>query len=148
MRRMPFYALRNKKQTYLSIQHLKLEYPLTSLAGCSLRAWPVVMLIFLLYLSGGDRTLTLGVALLLGRRMLQSWGTELKRHNNCIRISVKYHNQYNRTCHDWWPLLSPCWHPIFTSSHCNLFEDGAPVDKISGCPISKWVATHLNIRNT
>ena len=26
---------------------------------------------------------------------------------------------------------------------CNLFEDRAPVDKIYGCPISKWVAVTL-----
>ena len=44
-------------------------------------------------------------------------------------------------------LLS--WYPIFTSSHCNSFEDRAPVDEIYGCPIFKWVTeTILHCRST
>ena len=35
-------------------------------------------------------------------------------------------------------LLS--WCPILKSSHCNSFEDRAPVDEIYGCSIFKWVA--------
>ena len=34
-------------------------------------------------------------------------------------------------------LLRYC---TFKSSHCNSFEDRAPVDSIYGCPIIKWVA--------
>ena len=36
------------------------------------------------------------------------------------------------------PVLS--WFPIFMSSHCNSYEDGAPVDEVYGNPIFKWVA--------
>ena len=32
---------------------------------------------------------------------------------------------------------------IMGSRLCNLFEDRAPVDKIYGCPISKWAAVTL-----
>ena len=41
----------------------------------------------------------------------------------------------------WWPLLELLsWSPIFKSSHCNSFEDQAPVDEIYGCPIFKGAA--------
>ena len=42
----------------------------------------------------------------------------------------------------WPPLLGLYLYGAipFKSSHCNLFEDRAPVDFIYGCPIFKWVA--------
>ena len=41
----------------------------------------------------------------------------------------------------WWSLLGlPSWCPLVNSSHCNSFEDRAPVDFIYGCPIFKWAA--------
>ena len=41
----------------------------------------------------------------------------------------------------YWGLLMELlsWYPIYKSSHCNSFEDGAPVDFIDGCPTFKWV---------
>ena len=38
-------------------------------------------------------------------------------------------------------LLGPLsWYPTCKWSHCNSFEDRAPVDEIYGCPIFEWVA--------
>ena len=52
-----------------------------------------------------------------------------------------YHNIVNNLCH---PALvaitGTTLLSLFKSSHCNSFEDGAPVDFIYGCPICKWVA--------
>ena len=53
-----------------------------------------------------------------------------------------------QNCHDIYLGMSPASHYwdyypgalSFESSHCNSFEDRAPVDFIYGCPIFKWVA--------
>ena len=63
-------------------------------------------------------------------------------HKTLLQCSIhRLEYSCNKSMLPWQLLLRPLsWCPIFKSSHCNSFEDRAPVDFIYGCPIFKWVS--------
>ena len=66
------------------------------------------------------------------------WGNQF----NAFNVEITTTNTHLKSgMSPQWPLLVPLsWCPTFKSSHCNSFEDGAPVDFIYGYPIFKCIA--------